>query len=91
MLPVDPRLSGEIGGQAACPAIVVAAHVLRISLSATIDAGLPIAQPPMRLAKAVERLGIPWVLFEGGLERLARASPIGLGKALPAGLHARHR
>ena len=83
---VDAVLGGEIGGEPPRAPRIAPALVGRVRLPAAIDRRVAFAEPPQRLAQAVERLRIVRLLLERDRERIARVSPVGPSEVPPAGL-----
>jgi len=90
-LPVDPVLAGEVRGDPPGRERRALPAVGEVGLAPVRDPLLALAEPPQRLAVAVERLGVAGRRRELRREHVAGAGPVGLREALPSGVQVGRR
>ena len=87
---VDPRLTGQVDGDAPGVACVAAALVGGVGIAPSIDARVALTEPPQRLAETIQGVRIARVALERALEGVACRRPVRIGEQLPAGRRLAH-
>ena len=84
-------LAREVDREPAGVTRAAGALVGDVRLAAAVDRHVALAEPPQRLAEAVERLGVAGGVGQRGGERVARGRPVRRREALPADRTMLHR